>query len=84
MFKKLIWPLLLIMFSAGFLFAEEEKALPLTLPDTQEECDQNEMEVTPSDSFIASPMAPSKEIKGSPDSLSPPQLPNQQVTKPKV
>jgi hypothetical protein len=84
MFKKLIWPLLLIMFSAGFLFAGEKKALPPTLPDTQEKCDQNEKEATPSDSFIASPKPPSKEIIGSPDSLTSPPLEIQGGTKPKV
>jgi hypothetical protein len=42
MFKKLIWPLLLIMFSAGFLFAGEKKALPPTPPEAQKGCDQSQ------------------------------------------
>jgi hypothetical protein len=84
MIKILTWPFLLIIFLAGLLFAEEGKALPPTPPDTQEECDQKEMEATPSDSFIASPMAPSQGKTETPNLLTPPQFFNQQGTKTKV
>jgi hypothetical protein len=77
-------PFLLAMVLAGLLFAEAEKALPTPLPDTQKECDQKEMEATPSDSFIASPMAPSQGKTETPNLLTPPQFFNQQGTKTKV
>jgi len=42
MIEKLTWPLLLIMFSAGFLFAEEKKDLPLAPPEILKGCDQSQ------------------------------------------
>jgi hypothetical protein len=42
MIKKLTWPLLLIMFSACFLLAEEKKVLPPAPPEAQKGCDQNQ------------------------------------------
>jgi len=84
MIKILIWPFLLMITLSGLLFAEEKKTLPPPPPDSQEECNQNEMEATPSDSFIASPTAPSQGITGTPNLLTPPQFFNQQGTNPKV
>jgi hypothetical protein len=61
MIKKLTWPLMLIVFSAGFLLAEEKKALPPTPPEAQEGCDQSQPQNSPPDTSISSPTPSSKE-----------------------
>jgi hypothetical protein len=66
MIKKVIWPLLLVMFSVGFLFAEEKKALPPAPPEAQKGCDQSQPQNSPPDNSISSPTPSSKEKTADP------------------
>jgi len=65
--KILVWPFLLIMFSAGFLLAEEKKDLPLAPPEILKGCDQSQPPNSPSDTSISSPTPSSKEKAAEPD-----------------
>jgi hypothetical protein len=82
--KNYIGPIFFILLSTGFLYAGEVKGLPLTSPDTLQDCDQDKSETTAPDLSINSPLPSSKKRAENPNPLPPPDIENQQGTRSKV